>query len=54
MQSISWSEISRQDKKGNQVLDPQKLVDVLEKYRREIEDLKQRLSSAENDIRYLK
>jgi len=54
MQSISLSDITVQDPTGNQVVDPQKLVDVLEKYRQEIEDLKQRLNSTEHDIRYLK
>lgn len=53
MRNFSLNDIALQDDNGNRVVDPQKLFDVLEKYRQEIEKLEQRLQKAEHDIRNL-
>lgn len=50
MRSISKSDITRRDGDGVKVVDPQRLVYVLEELRKEVEDLEQRLNVAEADI----
>jgi len=50
MRSFSVNDFNVQDVAGNPIVDPQRLVRVLEEFRREIEQLEKRLKTAEDDI----
>jgi len=53
MRQFSVDNITKQDNNGNIIVDHQRLIDVLKKYRQAIEELEKRLQSAEHDIRDL-
>jgi len=54
MRSFSVNDINVQDVAGSSIVDPIRLVRVLEEFRREIEQLEKRLKTAEYDISDLK
>ncbi len=48
MKSISWGDISKQDRSGDQVVDPQRAAQIMDDLLRRIEGLEKRLKILES------